>query len=110
MSAAVQESLDSLRNTRNVLNEMPGNLRNGWSLEDQIKFADDLHRISQRILQIETIKMTKGNQAFKKQENQLKKASAKLESFSENESNFLLMVRNINNSLGILDEIVELIH
>jgi hypothetical protein len=106
MSILVQESLDSLRNARNKLYEIAAYELKGWSLDDQEKYANNLHRITKRIIDIEAVKLAEIN---KKCGNELKEVTAKLDKFIEKESNLLLAVRSINNLLGALDEVVGLI-
>lgn len=107
---STQESLDSLRAARNKLYEISASELKGWSLKDQQKYGDSLHRFSQDIIKIELADTKTGNEALKKYQGKLMKAANDLERISGDESNLLLMVRSINNGLGALDEIIELIH
>jgi len=104
-----QETLDSLRNARNKLYEIPGYTVAAMSLEDQEKHSDDMHRIVQNIMKIERINASGKNAELKKYGGQLQSAAANLERICNEESNFLLMIRSVNNGLGVLDEIVELL-
>lgn len=109
MSMHTQESLDSLRHARNKLYEIAPHTLSSWSLEDQEKYSDDMHRIVQQIMRIEYIKTNEGNKKLNKYEDQLKSASNNLEKYANNDSNLLHMVRSINNGLGAIDEIIELV-
>lgn len=109
MSMHKQQSLDSLRSARNKLYEIPAYTLSSWSLEDQEKYSDDMHRIVQQIMKIEQINVGSKNSELKKYGQQLQQAASKLEQICNDESNLLLVVRSINNGLGALDEIVELI-
>lgn len=109
MSIHKQESLDSLRNARNMLYEIPAYTLAAWSLEDQEKYSDDMHRIVQQIMKIEYISTSSKNTELKKYGGELQKAANNLEKICNDENNLLLVVRSINNGLGALDEVVELI-
>lgn len=110
MSNAIQDSLDSLRKTRDGLYDINQSTLSAISLDDQQKYNNNLHRIGLSILQLEASKKHEMNASFKNSENTLKNAAEKLAQFSENDSNYLLMIRSINSGLGIIDEIVALVH
>jgi len=109
MSMHTQDSLDSLRHTRNKLNDIAGYTLSGWSLADQEKHANSLHRVVQDIMRIEIASANEANGRLKKYEGQLKSAADDLEKYANDDSNLLHMVRSINNGLGAIDEIIELI-
>jgi hypothetical protein len=108
MSNATQDSLDSLRKARDVQYNISQSTLSSWSLDDQEKYANNLHRLSRNIINLEAAKTGKLSSSFKQSESTLKNAAERLAQFAENDSNYLLMIRSINSGLSIVDEIVAL--
>lgn len=109
MTIYTQETLDSLRNMRTQFYKTPATELQALSLVDQQKHADDLNRIIQHMLNVESVMTSQGNEALKEYEVRLKEVAGNLEKMCDDESNLLLMIRSVNSGLGALDEIIELI-
>ncbi len=110
MSENIQASLDALRNIRTGLYQVPEEVTSRMSLEDQVKYGNNLNRIGLLIMMLEKEIMSDTNNSFKQQENKLRKTVEKMERLIEDNANSLLMVRSINDGLHIIDDIINIIH
>ena len=110
MSEHIQASLDSLRNTRTALYQIPEAVTSRMSLQDQTKYGDNLHRVSLLIMRLESTTTSTINSAFTQQESQFRSIVEKMESTMESDMTTLYMIRTVNNALRIADNIIELLH
>ena len=104
-----QETLDSLRIIRRKLYSIPESELNAMSLEDQTKYADNLHKVSLAILKLEAAKLKGVNNAFKRQEKKLKAAAADLEEDAEKFAEAVKMIRAVGDGLEMVTNVVGLL-
>lgn len=104
-----QDTLDSLRIVRRRLYAIPENELGAMSLQDQLKYAADLHQTGLAILKLETAKLKGINAAFKAQENQLQQAAARVEADATALADAVKMIRAVSEGLALVTNLVELL-
>ena len=109
MPTAIQESLNATKKAHSALLALSEHDRKDWSPQDQQKYTYNLNNNSKRILKAELVMSQGGNGAMQQYEGQLRNAARSLEDTLNDQSNLRLMVSSINNGLGILDELIELV-
>jgi hypothetical protein len=110
MSEHIQASLDALRNIRTGLYQVPEEVTSRMSLEDQVKYGNNLNRIGLLIMMLEKEMMSDTNNSFKQQENKLIKTIKKMEETMESNTRDIHMIRIVNDSLNIIDNIIDFLH
>lgn len=105
----IQTTLDALRAVRNHLYAIPGSTVAAMSLDDQIKYGDNLQRIGTSILKLEAAKLQQVNQAFAAQQKALEDASGKLQQATDRLNDSVQLIRVVGNSLSTITNIVSLL-
>jgi hypothetical protein len=108
-TALNQQTLDSLRVVRRKLYAIPESDLNAMSLEDQAKYGDSLHKVALALLKLEAAKLKEVNDEFKKREDELKNATAKLESDATSLSDAVKIIRIISGGIELITKIVALL-
>ena len=104
-----QATLESLYNVPSELFSIPKSERKAMSLEDKVKYSDNLHQISLAVLKIETAKLKGVNDAFKEKEQELKIAAASLEQDTAALADAVEVIKVASEGLTLVTNIVKLL-
>ena len=104
-----QETLDSLRIVRHRLYAIPENELGAMGLQDQVKYAADLHETGLAILKLEAAKLKGVNDAFKAKEGELQQAAAKVEADATSLADAVKMIRAVSEGLTLVTNLVKLL-
>jgi len=104
-----QETLDSLRIVRRRLYAIPENELGAMGLQDQLKYAADLHETGLAILKLEVAKLKGVNEAFKAKEGELQQAAAKVETDATSLADAVKMIRAVSEGLTLVTNLVRLL-
>ena len=104
-----QASLDNLRKLRRKLYALPEVELSALSLDDQVAYGDNLHKIGVAILKLEIAELKGVSAAFKRKESSLKAAIVKLEKDTASLSEAVKTIRVLSRGLTLITDIVSLL-
>jgi len=104
-----QATLDSLRIIRRKLYSIPEAELNAMSLEDQVKYGDNLHQAGLAILNLEAAKLKGVNDKFKEQEQDLESAAANLESDLATLTDAVKIIRAVSEGITLVINVIKLL-
>lgn len=105
----IQPTLDALRAVRMSLYAVPGATVSAMSTADQIKYGDDLQKLSSAIMKLETLQLQQVNAQFKAKAGALQTASVKLQHDTAALTDAVQIIGTINSGIGLITNIVKLL-
>ena len=105
----IQNTLDALRLVRRILYSIPEAELGAMSLDDQIKYGNNLYQVGTAILLLEIAKIKGVNNKFKSHEIELRDAIEQLKSDVEEMEDAVEFIRLVSQGLNVLMKLIEFV-